>query len=256
MPGASVVALEDDLFLVPAKAGEQIAHPGNHEIQSADVAVNIEAKVSGWDGGIDRRCWQRLAHAGGPLFNDFCDVDLNVAPQACPGIESAAQGGQVVEVGHALRERLELLLVIDVGLMAGAVNEKDLFAFAAVGTIGREKPLQIGAHGRHARAGGDEDGVGNGVLQYEVAVRAVYLDRGANREVGQIGQMIGKEAVFYAIDAKLKAVSDGRRSDGISARLLLTVLILCHSGDELSGLVWKIFDALDLKQEVVALGNF
>ena len=43
-------------------------------------------------------------------------------------------------------------------------------------------------------AGGDEDGIGDGLLEHEVAVGTVDLDGRADGQVGQIGEVIGEEA--------------------------------------------------------------
>ena len=98
-------------------------------------------------------------------------------------------------------------MVIDVGFMAGAVDQPDLLAVAAVGAAFGKEPLQIGAHGRNAGTGGHKDRIGDGILQDEVAVRAVNLDGGAYRQIGQVGQVIGEEAVLYAIDAELERLA-------------------------------------------------
>ena len=42
-----VVALEDDLLLVPAEAGEPISNGGDHVVEAADVGVNIERRRLG-----------------------------------------------------------------------------------------------------------------------------------------------------------------------------------------------------------------
>ena len=43
-----------------------------------------------------------------------------------------------------------------------------------------------------------------GSCEDEVAVGAVDLDGGADGQIGQIGEMIGEEAVFDAVDAELE----------------------------------------------------
>ncbi len=122
-----------------------------------------------WAGGVrdNGRRGQRLAEARGAVFDDLRDVILNVTAQAGPLGLGAAERGQVVEVGRALGQRGELVVVVHVGFVARAVDEPDLLALAAVGAIGGEEPLRVGAHGRDVRAGGDEDGIGDGLLEHE-----------------------------------------------------------------------------------------
>ena len=68
MPSPSVVALEDDLLLVPAEAGEEFSDAGDHEVEAADVGVDVEGEILGGNGGIDRRRGQRLAESGGAVL--------------------------------------------------------------------------------------------------------------------------------------------------------------------------------------------
>src|ERR1019366_847692 len=112
----------------------------------------------------------------------------------------------------------ELLVIINVGFVAGAVDEPDLLAVAAVNTSARavlrwkERPGKS-AHRRDASAGGHQDGIGNGFLEDEVAVRAVNLDGGSDGQIGQIGEVIGEEALLDPVDAVLKAIGEiGRAS--------------------------------------------
>ena len=74
-----------------------------------------------------------------------------------------------------------------------------------------------------------------GSSKHEVAVRTVDLDGSADGQVGQVGQVIGEEAILHAVDAQLKLVAAGGRGDGVGARLLLAVLVRGHRGDELAG---------------------
>src|ERR1035441_1342810 len=45
-PPASVVSLEDNLLAMPSEARQALAHAGNHEVQPADVGVDVEVQRS------------------------------------------------------------------------------------------------------------------------------------------------------------------------------------------------------------------
>ena len=196
--------------------------------------------------------WPRAAARSYDLF----DVHLDVAAEAGPAIVGAAEGGQVVEVGLASLEGFELLAIVDVSLVAGAVDEPYLLAVAAVGTAGWKQVLGEAAHGSDAGAGGDEDGVGDGLLEKEVSVGAVNLDGSADGQVGQVGEVIGEEALLDAVDAEVEAVGGGGRGDGVGAGLLLAGGVRGDGGDELTGGEGKALEAVEDELEVVALGNF
>ena len=51
----------------------------------------------------------------------------------------------------------------------------------------------------------------------------------------------GEEAIFDAVDAKIEAVGDGSRGDGVGAGLLLAVRIRGDRGNELAGQVRERF---------------
>ena len=181
--------------------------------------------MAGW---LDRRGHgKRQTEACGALFYDACDVILDIAAETFPAFVGAAERGDVVEVGLALGQGFEFLAVVELAFVAGSVDHPDLFAFAAVdagvGAGLRKEPLREAAHGGDAGAGGDKDGVGDRLLEDEVAVRSVDLNGAAGRELGEIGEVIGKEPIGHAIDAKLEMVCVGCGSDGVGTGLLLAV---------------------------------
>ena len=69
--------------------------------------------------------------------------------------------------------------------------------------------MQKTAHGRNAGAGGDEDGVGDGLAEGEKAIWSVDLDCAAHGEIGKIGEKVGEEAAFDTIQAEIEAVVSG-----------------------------------------------
>ena len=77
----------------------------------------------------------------------------------------------------------------------------------------------------------------------------------APSQVGQVGQVIGKEAAFDAVDAEVEAVAAGSRGNGVGAGLLLAVAVLGHRGDELSGGEGKALKLIEDELEVIALGR-
>ncbi len=95
-----------------------------------------------------------------------------------------------------------------------------------------------------------------GSLKDKMPVRPVDLHDSARSQIGEIGQVVGEKAALHAIDAQVKAITAGRRRDGIGARLLLALRIGGHSRDKLSGDERKTIQFIDDKIEVVALGDF
>jgi len=223
-----VVTLEDDLFAVPAVAGELFADAGDHVVEAADVGVDVEIEFGGQERGIGRRHRQGLAEPGGALFDDAGEVILDVAAEAGPALLGAAQSGEVMEVGMARRKCLELFVVVEIRFVACAVDEPDIFSVGEVGTVDGKEVLEEAAHGSDAGSGSDEDGVGDGRVEDEVAVGAVDLDRAADGEIGQVGEVIGEEPAFDAVDAKVKPVAVFGRSDGVGAGLLLADGVIGH----------------------------
>ena len=165
-----------------------------------------------------------------------------------------------MEVGFALGQGFEFFAVVEFAFVAGAVDHPDFFAFAAidagVGAGFRKEPLRESAHGGDAGAGGDKDGVGDGLLENEVAVGSVDLDGAAGRQVGEIGEVVGKESLGHAVDAKLEVVGVGCGGNGVGAGLLLAVGISGDGGDELAGDEGKGLEIVENEIEVVALGRF
>ena len=101
-----------------------------------------------------------------------------------------------------------------------------------------------------------QDRVGDRLLQHKVPVRPVYLNLGADGQVGQVGQVIGKEAFLHPVHAQFKDILAGRRRDRIGASLHLALRVLGHGGDELAGGILKALKLVDDEHEVVALRNF
>ena len=133
---------------------------------------------------------------------------LHVTAQAGPLGLRAAERGQVVEVGHALR-RAPRIRRGSTCRFRSACRRRARSACRCCGR-GRcwKEPLREGAHGRDAGAGGDEDGIGDGLLQHEVAVGTVELNNRTDGQVGQVGEVIGEEAILHAVDAQLELVAD------------------------------------------------
>src|ERR1035438_1332839 len=69
-PPRSVVSLEDDLLAVPAKAGQAVAHAGDHEVEAADIGVDVEVQLRREQGWIGRERRQRQTQAGGALLHN------------------------------------------------------------------------------------------------------------------------------------------------------------------------------------------
>ena len=85
---------------------------------------------------------ERQAETGGALFHDFGDVCLDVAPEAGPVGQCAAEGAEVVEVGMLCREGLEFGLVVNLGfviclplLRSGPFSGKSHCAKARMGAM-------------------------------------------------------------------------------------------------------------------------
>ena len=174
-----VVALEDDLLAVPTVAGESFAHAGDHEVEAADVSVDVEIRV------------RKAAARDRAEAQEATGRAARLAPQRCgrrglarsragrSSLIGTAERGQVMEVGLARGERFELLLIVDFGLVAGAVDEPDFFALLRScrrRTRFREEPLGKAAHGSDAGSGCDKDGVGDGLLRHEMPVGTVDPD--------------------------------------------------------------------------------
>lgn len=190
-------------------------------------------------------------------FYDGGEEFLDVAAMAQPLFAGAAQGSDVVEVRVFLRDALEVVAVVELAFVACSVNEPEVLAFAAIfpGVFARfgEKPLGEGAHGSDTGAGGDEDGVGEGFAEGEVAVGSMNLDCAA---FGEVAEVVGEETAFDAIDTELKTIALGRRGDGIGARLGLAAGVVGDGGDELARWIWEVCGAVDYEFQVVALGGF
>ena len=185
--GALIVALEDDLFAMPAVAGKLVADTGDHVVEAADVGVDVKAEVGGRGSRVDRRKRKRLAKACGAFLDDGADVVLNIAAQAGPAFVGTAERGKVMEVGITGGEGFEFFAIVELGFMARTVYAPDFLAFATIRSTLREEPLHEAAHGGDTGAGGDEDGVGDGRAQDEVAMRAVNFDGAAGGQFGQVG---------------------------------------------------------------------
>ena len=72
----------------------------------------------------------------------------------------------------------------------------------------------------------------------------------------QIGKVIGEEPILNAVHAQLEFVSAGRRSNRVSARLLLAVLVWRYRRNKLAGKIVETVAAFNFKHEVIALCNF
>ena len=117
---------------------------------------------------------------GAASFDDGADMLLDVAAVTGPFFLGAAKGSDVVEVVMLGGDAVKIIAVVEFALVAGAVDEPDVLAVAAIfpgmfASFG-EKPLRKSAHGGDSGAGGDEDGVGEWLAEGEVAVGTVDLD--------------------------------------------------------------------------------
>jgi len=232
----------------------------DHEVEAADVAINVETEVGLGNRRVDGGLGQRHAETESALLDDLGGVLLHITAQSGPDGESARERGQVMEVGLAPGEGFELFLVVHVGFVTCAVDEPDVFAVAAVGAgvrsgFGGKEPLREATHGGDAGAGGEKDGVGYGLLKDEVAVRSMYLDGSTHGQVGEVGEMVGEETAFDAVGAEVKAVAAGRRCDGVGAGLQFAVRVFCDGGNELAGREGETLHAVEDELEVVALGH-
>src|SRR3954453_4814265 len=92
--------------------------------------------------------------------------------------------------------------------------------------------LQHAAQGSHTGPGTDEDRITPRVLQYEIAVRSVKLNRCA---FWQVTQIVREKSILYSIEADVEqTVSCRRRGDRVGTSDLASVVLGLH-GDELSG---------------------
>ena len=57
--------------------------------------------------------------------------------------------------------------------------------------------------------GGHQNGVGDGFVENEVPVRPMNLNRAADGQIGQVGQVVGEEALLDPVHAQLKAIAIG-----------------------------------------------
>src|SRR5258708_1702390 len=134
-----------------------------------------------------------------------------------------------MEVWLARGKGFELFAVVELAFVAGAIHEPDIFALAAidarVGAGPWEQPLRKTAHGSDTCACGNKDGVGDGLAHDEMAVRAVHANGSARGQVGEVGKMVGKEALWDAIYAEFEPIGIGSRGDGVGAGLLLPVCV-------------------------------
>jgi len=264
-----VVALEDDLLFVPAEAGEAFADRGDHVVETADVGVDVEGGRLGGEhffyghGGVCNGVYNGCGAGSGVAagFDDVAEILLDVATVADPLFAGTAECGDVVEVLVLGGYPIEVVAVVNLALVAGAVDEPDLFALAAVQdwveagvfALFREEPLGETSHGSDAGSGGYEDGVGEWGTKDEVAMRPVDLDC---VPFGQVDEVIGEETAFDAVDAEVKAIAVGGRGDRVGPGLRFASGIGSYSRDELAGGEGKVRQLVDLKFEVVALGYF
>ena len=83
----------------------------------------------------------------------------------------------------------------------------------------------------------------------------VHFNGAAGIEIGEIGEVVGEESAFDAVDAKLKMIAARGGGDGVGARLLLAVGVLGHGRDELARRKRKALLPFDDKVEVITLGD-
>ncbi len=84
----------------------------------------------------------------------------------------------------------------------------------------------------------------------------MHLYRSTRRQIGQIGQVVGKEPTLHPIHAQVKSIRTGRRRNRIGAGLLLPLGVLGHGGEKLPRYEGKALQLVDDEVEVVALGDF
>src|ERR1700758_4007251 len=87
-------------------------------------------------------------------------------------------------------------------------------------------------------------------------MRSVDLHNSARRQIGKIGQVVGKKASLHTIDTQIKTIAAGCRCNRIGAGLLLALRVLGDGGDKLPSDEGKAIQFVDDEVEVVALGDF
>src|SRR5271165_2396864 len=126
---------------MPAVAGEAFADGGDHVVEAADVGVDVEdERLFGhqfFDGDCSfggRPGYGRGGGCGGEAagFDDVAEIFLDVAAAAVPLFAGAAESGDVVEILVLFRDALEVVAVVKLALVAGAIDEPELLALAAV----------------------------------------------------------------------------------------------------------------------------
>jgi len=84
----------------------------------------------------------------------------------------------------------------------------------------------------------------------------VYLDPGAEGQIGQISEVVGEEAFFNAVHAKVKSISVGGGRNGVGAGLHLALSVLGNRGDELARGIGETLEFIYDELEVITLGQF
>jgi hypothetical protein len=249
---------------VPAEGFQLLAIGGDHFVEAADVGVDGKAVGRGLArivGEIGLGMLRRFGLAGGErngsvrgVGEDVGNVALDVAAEAFPSFVGTGESGQVAELRVGGGDAFEVVLVVDLGFVAGSVDQPEIFVFGEErGLVVGEEPLDKAEHGRDAGAGGDEDGVGEGLAEGEESVGAVELDGFAD---GHVGEEVGEESVFDAIDAEVELVAAGGRGERVGAGLEFAAGIGADEGNKLAGSEIEGGEFRDIEGEVEGLSAF
>lgn len=125
-------------------------------------------------------------------------VVLDVSPQTLPAVLRPAEGTEILEIVPLSGDFLEIFPIVDLRLVAAAVDEPDLASSAAVFSTLGEQVLNEAEYRCDSGSGGNEDAVGERLAECEETVGTVELKRLADF---QITKQIRKIAALYAIYA-------------------------------------------------------
>src|SRR5262249_41513149 len=147
-----VIAFEEDLSLLPAHLLLQhLAIGAHHVIEPADVGIQVHS------------------FRFGPVQEDLAHALLHVSTVPFPVFLCAAESHDVMKVWMVRSNLRKVILVVDICRITTAIDQVDLAVFMSWGFA--KEPLYEGAHWSDTGAGGNEQGVAQGIAQYKIPMR-------------------------------------------------------------------------------------